>query len=95
MKWPEVVRWAGRAAERQREDEALPPRLQILEEIASHAPDLERWQELARLNLRLDPAATSWLRDADLLATRATAQEFFALASSGVPAGGWLWPSLD
>jgi len=46
MKWPEVVRWAGRAAERQREDEALSPRLQILEEIASHAPDLERWQEL-------------------------------------------------
>ena len=35
-----VVRWAGRAAERQREDEALPPRLQILEEIASHAPTL-------------------------------------------------------
>jgi hypothetical protein len=42
-------------------------RLKLIEEISGQATDLATWQRLAQEKLRLDPKATPWLNDDDLL----------------------------
>lgn len=78
MKWPEVVRWLRRSGGNEwrvkdganlkdGEEEQLPTRLRLLEEISSETTDLEAWHKRAAASLRIKPETTAWLNDDDLL----------------------------